>query len=152
MTDLSAVGEHLAGWQGWPGSALCLRVDAPVRGCRDMSRRPGWPGIAACLALQALRPPPGTWFHRPALAHGRGAVRAARPVPVRLARSGAVRQDHAAFWMTCRREVSARSRSTAMAAAASAAPTDVILSFRVGQGCDLRRPVVDSVADETPAA
>jgi hypothetical protein len=30
--------------------------------------------------------------------------------------------------------------------------TDVILSFRVCQGCDLRRPVVDSVADETPAA
>ena len=29
---------------------------------------------------------------------------------------------------------------------------DVILSFRVSQGCDLRRPVVDSVADETPAA
>ena len=30
--------------------------------------------------------------------------------------------------------------------------TDVILSFRVIQGCDLRRPVVDSVADETLAA
>ena len=30
--------------------------------------------------------------------------------------------------------------------------TDVILSFRVSQGCELRRPVVDSVADETPAA
>jgi hypothetical protein len=30
--------------------------------------------------------------------------------------------------------------------------TDVILSFRVRQGRDLRRPVVDSVADETPAA
>jgi hypothetical protein len=30
--------------------------------------------------------------------------------------------------------------------------TDVILSFRVSQDCDLRRPVVDSVADETPAA
>jgi integrase len=29
---------------------------------------------------------------------------------------------------------------------------DVILSFRVSQDCDLRRPVVDSVADETPAA
>jgi site-specific recombinase XerD len=28
----------------------------------------------------------------------------------------------------------------------------LILSFRVSQGCDLRRPVVDSVADETPAA
>ena len=28
--------------------------------------------------------------------------------------------------------------------------TDVILSFRVSQGCDLRCPVVDSVADETP--
>jgi hypothetical protein len=28
--------------------------------------------------------------------------------------------------------------------------TSVILSFRVSQGCDLRRPVVDSVADETP--
>ena len=30
--------------------------------------------------------------------------------------------------------------------------TSVILSFRVIQGCDLRRPVVDSVADETLAA
>ena len=30
--------------------------------------------------------------------------------------------------------------------------TDVILSFRVSQDCDLRRPVVDSAADETPAA
>ena len=30
--------------------------------------------------------------------------------------------------------------------------TDVILSFRVSQDCDLRRPVVDSVGDETPAA
>ena len=30
--------------------------------------------------------------------------------------------------------------------------TDVILSFRVIQGCDLQRPVVDSVADETLAA
>src|SRR5450756_117 len=30
--------------------------------------------------------------------------------------------------------------------------TDVILSFRVSQCCDLRRPVVDSVADGTPAA
>jgi integrase len=29
---------------------------------------------------------------------------------------------------------------------------DIILSFRVSQDCDLRRPVVDSVADETPAA
>ena len=29
---------------------------------------------------------------------------------------------------------------------------DVILSFRVSQGCDLRRPVVDSVADGTLAA
>jgi hypothetical protein len=28
----------------------------------------------------------------------------------------------------------------------------IILSFRVSQACDLRRPVVDSVADETPAA
>jgi integrase len=30
--------------------------------------------------------------------------------------------------------------------------TSVILSFRVIQGCDLQRPVVDSVADETLAA
>ncbi|MGO9670453.1 MAG: tyrosine-type recombinase/integrase, partial [Streptosporangiaceae bacterium] len=30
--------------------------------------------------------------------------------------------------------------------------TDVILSFRVSRGCDLRRPVVDSVADGTLAA
>ncbi len=30
--------------------------------------------------------------------------------------------------------------------------TDVILSFRVSRGCDLRRPVVDSVADGTFAA
>ena len=29
---------------------------------------------------------------------------------------------------------------------------DVILSFRVSRGCDLRRPVVDSVADGTLAA
>ena len=29
---------------------------------------------------------------------------------------------------------------------------EVILSFRVSQGCDLRRPVVDSVADGTLAA
>jgi hypothetical protein len=29
---------------------------------------------------------------------------------------------------------------------------DLILSFRVIEGCDLRRPVVDSVADETLAA
>jgi hypothetical protein len=28
----------------------------------------------------------------------------------------------------------------------------VILSFRVSRCCDLRRPVVDSVADGTPAA
>jgi hypothetical protein len=28
----------------------------------------------------------------------------------------------------------------------------VILSFRFSQGCGLRRPVVDSVADGTPAA
>jgi hypothetical protein len=28
----------------------------------------------------------------------------------------------------------------------------IILSFRVSQGCDLRRPVVDSVADGTLAA
>jgi hypothetical protein len=28
----------------------------------------------------------------------------------------------------------------------------VILSFRVSRGCDLRRPVVDSVADGTLAA
>ena len=28
----------------------------------------------------------------------------------------------------------------------------LILSFRVSQGCDLRRPVVDSVADGTLAA
>jgi hypothetical protein len=30
--------------------------------------------------------------------------------------------------------------------------TALILSFHVSQGCDLRRPVVDSVAGETPAA
>jgi hypothetical protein len=30
--------------------------------------------------------------------------------------------------------------------------TALILSFRVSQDCDLRRPVVDGVADETPAA
>jgi len=29
---------------------------------------------------------------------------------------------------------------------------NLILSFRVSQGCDLRRPVVDSVADGTLAA
>jgi hypothetical protein len=29
---------------------------------------------------------------------------------------------------------------------------DVILSFRVSRGCDLRRPVADSVADGTLAA
>jgi hypothetical protein len=29
---------------------------------------------------------------------------------------------------------------------------DVILSFRVRQGCDLQRPVVDSVVDGTLAA
>ena len=29
---------------------------------------------------------------------------------------------------------------------------NVILSFRVSQGCDLRRPVVDSVLDGTAAA
>jgi hypothetical protein len=29
---------------------------------------------------------------------------------------------------------------------------NVILSFRVSQGCDLRRPVVDSVVDGTAAA
>ena len=29
---------------------------------------------------------------------------------------------------------------------------NVILSFRVSRGCDLRRPVVDSVADGTLAA
>jgi hypothetical protein len=31
-------------------------------------------------------------------------------------------------------------------------PADVILSFRVSQGCELRRPVVDSVANGTHAA
>jgi len=30
--------------------------------------------------------------------------------------------------------------------------TEVILSFRVSQGCDLRRPVVNSVADGTLTA
>ena len=30
--------------------------------------------------------------------------------------------------------------------------SDVILSFRVSRGCDLRRPVVDSVLDGTAAA
>jgi hypothetical protein len=30
--------------------------------------------------------------------------------------------------------------------------TGVILSFRVSRACDLRRPVVDSVADGTRAA
>ena len=30
--------------------------------------------------------------------------------------------------------------------------SQVILSFHVSQGCDLRRPVVDSVADGTLAA
>ena len=30
--------------------------------------------------------------------------------------------------------------------------TTVILSFRVSRGCDLQRPVVDSVVDGTPAA
>jgi hypothetical protein len=30
--------------------------------------------------------------------------------------------------------------------------TDIILSFRVSQGCDLRCPVVDSVVDGTRAA
>ena len=29
---------------------------------------------------------------------------------------------------------------------------DIILSFRVSRGCDLQRPVVDSVADGTLAA
>jgi hypothetical protein len=32
------------------------------------------------------------------------------------------------------------------------ASSNVILSFRVSRGCDLRCPVVDSVADETLAA
>jgi hypothetical protein len=29
---------------------------------------------------------------------------------------------------------------------------NLILSFRVSRGCDLRRPVVDSAGDGTPAA
>jgi hypothetical protein len=33
-----------------------------------------------------------------------------------------------------------------------AAPNTLIFSFRVSRGCDLRRPVVDSVADGTLAA
>jgi hypothetical protein len=49
------------------------------------------------------------------------------------------------------------SRAAAFAVAARSAPGRItmpllILSFRVGQACDLRRPVVDSVAGGTPAA
>jgi hypothetical protein len=45
-----------------------------------------------------------------------------------------------------------RTREPVMIADLDTLLTSLILSFRVSQGCDLRRPVVDSVADETPAA
>ena len=42
--------------------------------------------------------------------------------------------------------------NTAWSRCCPSASTSIILSFRVSQGCDLRRPVGDSVADGTLAA
>ena len=56
-----------------------------------------------------------------------------------------------AFAVAMRRVTAARSRPSRVAAG-SPARSRVILSFRVSRCCDLRRPVVDSVADGTLAA
>ena len=51
---------------------------------------------------------------------------------------------------TCHSRANGTSASSpARRASASQYDPDVILSFRVGRCCDLRRPVVDSVADGT---
>jgi hypothetical protein len=98
----------------------------------------GWVGIAQKTGFGLVSPLPGIW---PSL-HLDTAI--TLPVGVEAYAAYALRA-----WLTRDQVVSARTRRFAKWSAICA---DVILSFRVSQACDLRCPVVDSVADGTLAA
>jgi hypothetical protein len=98
----------------------------------------GWVGIAQKTGFGLVSPLPGIW---PSL-HLDTAI--TLPVGVETYAAYALRA-----WLARDQIVSGRTRRFAKW---SAICSDIILSFCVNQGCDLRRPVVDSVADGTLAA
>jgi len=98
----------------------------------------GWVGIAKMTGFGLVSPLPGVW---PSL-HLDTAI--TLPVGVEAYAAYALRA-----WLAREDWISDRTRRFARW---SAICSFVILSFRVSQACDLRCPVVDSVADGTLAA
>jgi len=98
----------------------------------------GWVGIAQKTGFGLVSPLPGIW---PAL-HLDTTI--TLPVGVEAYAAYALRA-----WLARENWISDRTRRFARW---SAICSSVILSFRVSQACDLRCPVVDSVADGTLAA
>jgi hypothetical protein len=98
----------------------------------------GWVGIAQKTGFGLVHPLPGIW---PSL-HLDTTI--TLPIGVEAYAAYALRA-----WLATDTWISPRTRRFAKW---SAICSDVILSFRVSQACDLRCPVVDSVADGTLAA
>jgi len=95
----------------------------------------GWIGIAQRTGFGLVSPLPGIW---PSL-HLDTTI--TLPVGVEAYAAYALRA-----WLSGRHEVSPRTRRFAKWSAIS---SDVILSFRVSRGCDLRRLAEDTVLGET---
>ena len=116
--------------RSWP--LLVLAAPAAAEVCS------GWVGIAQRTGFGLVSPLPGIW---PSL-HLDTSI--TLPVGVEAYAAYALRA-----WLAREHPVSDRTRRFAKW---SAICSFVILSFRVSQACDLRCPVVDSVAGGTLAA
>jgi hypothetical protein len=116
--------------RSWPLLVLAVPAAAEVWS--------GWVGIAQLTGFGVVPLLPGIWSSL----HLDTAV--TLPVGVECYAAYALRA-----WLAGGHAISDRTRRFARW---SAICSDVILSFRVSQACDLRCPVVDSVADGTLAA
>jgi hypothetical protein len=126
----AAVTSSRSAVRSWPLLVLAVPAAAEVWS--------GWVGIAKLTGFGMVAPLPGIW---PSL-HLDTSI--TLPVGVEAYAAYALRA-----WLADRDAVSPRTRRFAKW---SAMCSKVILSFRVSQACDLRCPVVDSVADGTLAA
>jgi hypothetical protein len=126
----AAVSSRARAVRSWPLVVLAAPAAAEVFS--------GWAGMAKMTGFGLVSPLPGIW---PSL-HLDTSI--TLPVGVEAYAAYALRA-----WLARDRSVSGRTRRFARW---SAICSKVILSFRVSQACDLRCPVVDSVADGTLAA
>ena len=133
------------GHAGWPASPQ------PPAAAGSGPARPGNPRARPTAPPAPRRSPPAVpEQHVQRLGPVSGGGRRADPLPGLPHLPGVMGQQPADDSPPCGE--SGTSCVVVSRACPSTNCTDVILSFRVSQGCDLRRPVVDSVADGTLAA